>query len=388
MTRALALVAAAAGIASAACGGSDATHTTPPTTPPADGPSWSAAADAAGETPEDASQDAPTVAAVPPVPEVWLRGSTHVHAKPSGDSTTPIPEVIRWYETHGYDFFVLTDHNQVSEIAKGNDTRGRPVLRDPTSGILVFAGTELTHNPRDCNPPGDATRSCRIHVNILGCTARPGTKLDWADRKSRDRVAKYQSALVAGKALGGIAQMNHPNWHYGTTPDLLVELWRRGMQLVEIANAQFPTWNAGDKDHPSLEALWDASLMRGATLWGVASDDAHDYGPRGQYKAGGGWVVVRARREPQAVLDALAAGRFYASNGVVLADALPARGELVVEVARGEPGRYTIEFIENGAVAQRVAGTSARRALPASGYVRAVVTRDDGKKAWVQPARR
>ena len=30
---------------------------------------------------------------------------------------------------------------------------------------------------------------------------------------------------------------------------------------------------------------------------------------------------------------------------------------------------------------------SVRRALPRTGYVRAVVTREDGKRAWVQPAR-
>ncbi len=30
----------------------------------------------------------------------------------------------------------------------------------------------------------------------------------------------------------------------------------------------------------------------------------------------------------------------------------------------------------------------AHRGVPVIGYVRAVVTRDDGKKAWIQPARR
>jgi hypothetical protein len=30
----------------------------------------------------------------------------------------------------------------------------------------------------------------------------------------------------------------------------------------------------------------------------------------------------------------------------------------------------------------------ARRAVPTVGYVRAVVTRDDGRRAWVQPVRR
>ncbi|MBX3156576.1 MAG: CehA/McbA family metallohydrolase [Deltaproteobacteria bacterium] len=329
------------------------------------------------------------VAAVTPVapvaPEVWLRGSTHVHAKPSGDSSTPISDVIAWYRTHGYDFFVLTDHNQVSEVEDGNDTRGKPAVLD--EGFIVLAGIELTSNTRDCIPRGHRNR-CRIHVNMIGATARPGSRLEWAERRSQARVDRYNAALVAGRALGGVAQMNHPNWAWGTDAALLVELARRGMHLVEIANAQVPTWNAGNATHPSMEALWDTALARGAVLWGVASDDAHDYGARGRAKAGGGWVAVRARREPQAIVDALAAGRFYASSGVVLEHAEVAGGELVVAVAAGETGTYTIEFVENGKIVQTVRGAGARRAVPATGYVRAVVTRQDGKKAWVQPARR
>jgi hypothetical protein len=48
----------------------------------------------------------------------------------------------------------------------------------------------------------------------------------------------------------------------------------------------------------------------------------------------------------------------------------------------------TIEFIENGKVVASVAAKSARRALPLRGYLRANVVRGDGKRAWVQPARR
>jgi hypothetical protein len=35
-----------------------------------------------------------------------------------------------------------------------------------------------------------------------------------------------------------------------------------------------------------------------------------------------------------------------------------------------------------------VKGRSAHRSVPATGYVRAVVSRPDGAKAWVQPARK
>ena len=43
-------------------------------------------------------------------------------------------------------------------------------------------------------------------------------------------------------------------------------------------------WNAGDAKRPSMEALWDAVLTAGGTMWGVASDDAHDYAADGSGK--------------------------------------------------------------------------------------------------------
>jgi hypothetical protein len=322
------------------------------------------------------------------LPDTWQRGSTHVHARPSGDSSTPITDVIAWYERHGYDFIVLTDHNQVSEIAKGNDTHGKPYVSAPDHGLIVLAGSELTNNPGTCIPVGDRGK-CRIHVNVLGATERPTGKIDWAERKSDQRLDKYQAALVETGKLGGMAQINHPQWLWGMNKDLLVELANRGVKLFEVANAQFRRWDAGDSKHPSTEQLWDDALSAGVTLWGVASDDAHDYGEkRGKYPAGGAWIAVRARRDPQAILDAIAAGQFYASTGVVLDHAEASQGDLVVSVAPNETGDYTIAFVEMGKVVDTIHARSARRAVPATGYLRAVVTRDDGKKAWVQPARK
>lgn len=363
-----------------ACAGTDAPRHAPPPPPP----STPDAAIALGAAPDAAP--APVVDAAA-LPEVWLRGSTHVHARPSGDSRTSVPDVIRWYESRGYDWIALTDHNRVSEV--DGATAGRPAVRVPAQGLIVLAGIELTYNPARCIPKGHPSGRCRIHVNLLGPTARPEGKVSWGlgQKLPDERLPKYQAALELQKVFGGIAQVNHPQWYWGMTGELLAELARRGVRLVEVANVQFEKWNRGDKDHPSMEAVWDAALAAGVTVWGVASDDAHHYDGGGKWPAGGGWVVVKARREPQAILDALAAGRFYASTGVVLDRAEVSAGELVVEVAATERLPHTIEFIENGARVAAVKERVARRPLPRTGYVRAVVTRDDGKRAWVQPAR-
>ncbi|HSN30766.1 MAG TPA: hypothetical protein VLT45_30975 [Kofleriaceae bacterium] len=334
---------------------------------------------AAPQAPADAATDAAPDAPPPPpvaTDEVWLKGSTHVHERASGDSSEPLSGVITWYEERHYDFIVVTDHNKVTEPQQG-------------SSLIVIAGTELTFNPSGCLPEGDKSKKCRIHVNGLGVTERPAGKIEWANRHTHDRLEMYEAAIEETRRLGArVVQINHPQWYWGMTGDLLAELAHRGAALVEIANVQFPTWNAGDADHPSTEKIWDDALAKGATIWGVASDDAHDYeDAHGKWPPGGGWVVVKARRDPQAILASLAAGRFYSSTGVVLTRAEPESGELAVEVGPDERGSYVIEFVENGKLADRIVARSARRAIPRSGYLRAVVTRDDGAKAWVQPVR-
>ena len=127
---------------------------------------------------------------LPSGPEVWLKGSTHVHARASGDSSEPNANVIAWYEQHHYDFIALTDHNRVSELDPSFDTRGQITLRDPHAGLIVLSGIELTHNPIGCLPVGDRSRNCRIHVNLLGPTARPGEP-DRVGRAPQSRAARH-----------------------------------------------------------------------------------------------------------------------------------------------------------------------------------------------------
>jgi hypothetical protein len=350
-------------VATIACSGPDTQRTASPAPPPPPPP------------PPDAAIDAAAVAEAP-VDEVWLRGTTHVHAQPSGDSAEPIDNVIRWYESHGYDFIALTDHNKVS-------------VAQAAHNLIVIPGVELTHNRKDCEPAGDESGNCRIHVNALGVTARPEGKLEWTDYKDKQRVVLYERAFATARQLGAsVVQINHPQYYWGMTQDVMIAI-AKDAQLVEIANQQFTKWNGGDPNHMSVETLWDAALISGANIWGVATDDAHDYQADGggKYPAGGGWVMVKARRDPAAILAALAAGRFYSSTGVVLSRAERVGDELVVEVAPGTTNRHAITFIENGNTVATMNGPNAKRAVPRTGYVRAVVIRDDGKQAWVQPVR-
>lgn len=370
-------LAAVALAAATGCSGCPRQGATEPATGPAQDGAVADATPIADAAPADAA---------PAEPVGWLKGSTHVHAAPSGDSAEPVASVIAWYRERGYDFIALTDHNRVTDVDGG--TAGRTAVH--TEQLIVLAGIELTYNPGACEPPPpEPDGKCRIHVNLLGPTARPEGRVEWANRDSRARVDSYQAAIDRATEWGGLVQINHPQWHWGMSAELLTELAGRGARLVEIANKQFARWNDGDGTHPSVEALWDAALTAGATMWGVASDDAHDYDDleRGRYPAGGAWVMVRARRDPDAIVAALAAGRFYSTTGVALTRAEADAGELVVEVAADSPGEHVITFVGDGRVLAEHPGRAARHPLAATSYVRAVVRRDDGARAWVQPAR-
>ncbi|HWM86181.1 MAG TPA: hypothetical protein VNO33_10100 [Kofleriaceae bacterium] len=341
-------------------------------------------------------------------PVSWLKGSTHVHTAHSGDSRVPVEDVAEWYGERGYDFIVVTDHNRVTSYS-GN---GRP---------LVLQGIELTHNPGSCDPPPpEPDGKCRIHLNGLGLgvaalertatapapaviDALDGNRppaIEWKNQGSSARVDMYQAGIDKVRQLGGLVQINHPNWHWGVDGRLLAELGRRGATLVEVANMGFARWNTGDANHPAAEAVWDAALSDGVLIYGVASDDAHDYDEseiaakraagRPVYEAGTGWVMVRAARRPDSIRRALERGDFYASTGVLLDRLELASGSIQIEVAGGSPGEHEITFIgQGGAVLERRSARSARFPLAQApaGYVRAVVTRDDGARAWVQPVR-
>jgi hypothetical protein len=330
---------------------------------------------------------APDAAPLPPGPR-WLKGNTHTHTDFSRDSHTAPRDVVRWYREHDYDFVVFTDHELVTGL-------------DDADGLLVGWGSELTHNPEQCDPPPPEPHGhCRIHVNALFVSERPEGKLDWSDDAVIPRVDKYQLAFDQARALGGLIQVNHPNWHWGIDGAMLYELAGRGARLVEIANQAFVPWNVGrDGKYPSMTEIWDDALTRGATIWGVASDDAHNYYDvpfqrekrMGYgYPPGYGFVMVWSKPNLDDIRAAMDAGRFYSSTGVYLDVAEVRGGSYVIRVRADNFPPHTIRFIGAGGAelaTQSGEAASFRLADAPPGYVRAEVVNKYGQRAWTQPVR-
>ena len=333
-----------------------------------------------------ATHDVPPVDAAPKRPPEsaptpgWLKGQLHLHSDASGDSQTPAADVARWYAERGYDFIVFTDHNRI--------TMGPAV-----DEMLVLPGVEITQNLARCSPSPAPGHQCLFHVNALAVDpARGPAAARLAPPTSGDRVSHYAHAVDVTRALGGVAQLNHPNFHYGANADQIRELTRRGLVLFEVANEAWDSNNEGDARHPSTVEIWDAVLTDGGRLYGTATDDAHHYDDAARLRVRGepvftgdrGFVMVRAERDPDAIREALARGDFYASTGVRLRDVAFADGVLEVAVD-SEASNEIVFIVEGGVVAHRAQGSSARFDAGGHTYVRATVTAPDGSRAWVQP---
>jgi hypothetical protein len=312
--------------------------------------------------------------------EAWLKGQLHLHTANSGDSETPAAAALRWYAAHGFDFVVVTDHNFVT------------LAPAPPGPLVVAPGVELTQNVEGCEPAPEPGLRCLLHVNALFVAPQRAGRVVFPPASSPRRFDLFARALRASEELGGVAMLNHPNFHYAADAGLLAELAGSGLRLFELANAAVDSNNAGDATHASTEALWDAALGRGARLFAVATDDAHHYDDapavtaRGEtaYVGDRGFVVVRARRDAESVREALLRGEFYASTGVLLRSVTRGEGRLEVEAA--EAG--TIEFVgAGGEVLRTITGARAAMSLAETSgpYLRARVRGPAGAMAWTQP---
>jgi hypothetical protein len=263
------------------------------------------------------------------VPSGWWKGNTHTHSNNS-DGDSPPGEVAARYDSLGYDFLVLTDHNQVTSFSFYS-----------TSGYLCIDGEEITHSTN--------------HTNGLGLT-------------SVIPAGSMQANVDAVLGQGGVPHLNHPSYNSLSVDDIYPVV---GLKHMEIHNALTDDWE---------ESLWDALLTMGKSLYGVASDDCHAL----YSQSGHAWVVVRApvlaRNE---ILAAMDNGEYYASTGIVLNDYSADDVGMVVDSQNGE----SIEFVgANGQVLHTVLGAYAEYLFTGSEtYLRARITNAGNDYGWTQP---
>ena len=295
----------------------------------------------------------------------WVKGNTHTHTNNSDGDEYP-RRVARWYQDHGYHFLVITDHDMITPTlaldADGN--------RDD---FIVIPGAEITLTFEKRQAHVCALNPMRLPV------AQAGANMS----------ETLQNAVDGAQQAGALPVINHPNRKWSINAKDIRAL--RGVHHFEVFNLQRESNNFSAGGRMGGEELWDTLLSDGMAIFGVISEDTHDFLGEflpGRDHPGKGWLVVRVvELTPQAVCAALEKGDFYASTGVELADVQITDKEYRLVIKPYYDTAYTIQFIgKNGAILKQDFGLEATYAFKGDEqYVRAKVFSSGGELALCQP---
>jgi hypothetical protein len=325
-----------------------------------------------------ASQHDPTASTLPADGERWFRGNTHTHTLWSDGNAAP-ELVASFYVEHGYDFLVLSEHNILPEgerwmavdpagrltpghVADLREAFGEVDIRE-REGVQQMRLRTLDELRERFETPGeflfipgeeitDVFERHPVHVNGINLERliepQGGDSLRATLNRNVDAVAAQSEHT--GRPM--LAHVNHPNFGWGLSWEDVAHVVND--RFFEVYNGHSGVRNEGDAAHPGMEEMWDlANTLRLLELnlpllYGVATDDSHDYHGWGvgHTNPGRGWVMV-ATSELQAdgVVAAMRMGRFHASSGVSLSRVETGGGRYLVthEVESGV--EYTTHFI-------------------------------------------
>lgn len=313
----------------------------------------------------------------------WYRGNIHTHSLWSDGND--FPEMIAdWYVKHGYNFLALSDHNVLSKgvrwkkhdeiLAKGYtealekyrarfgdewvETRGTPGTPDYEVRLKPLDEfRKLVEKPGEflmiqSEEISDKAEGVPVHMNATNIqeVIEPQGGKTVAETIENNLRAVEEQAKRTGTEI--LVHLNHPNFGYAITAEDIAQVIRE--RFVEVYNGHPGVGHLGDKDHASVEEIWDiANTLRIAKfhappLYGVATDDSHVYDGKPGSRPGRGWIMVRAAKlEPETLIRAIKAGDFYASSGVALRGVHfdPDKKKLSVDI-EAKPGvSYKTKFI-------------------------------------------
>ncbi|QDU07679.1 hypothetical protein [Gimesia aquarii] len=311
--------------------------------------------------------------------EKWYKGNLHTHSLWS-DGDDYLEMIADWYKTHGYDFLSFTDHNVLAQserwtvpeknkgklhaykelkkrfpnwVEERKNKEGQIEVRLRTfqevSDKLGEPGKFLLIQSEEVT---DRFKNMPVHMNA---TNLHSLLTPLGGKSVYDVMQNNTNALLAQRERTGqkmMIHLNHPNFHYGVTAEELMKVV--GENFFEVYNGHPGVDNRGDESHPSTDRMWDIILTKRLAeldlpiMYGLSTDDGHEYHniPSRASEPGRGWVVVLSRNlDPESLVEAMEAGRFYASSGVKLKSITYSDDGLEIEIDPEEGVEYTTHFI-------------------------------------------
>jgi hypothetical protein len=284
----------------------------------------------------------------------WYRGNLHTHTDRS-DGRVSFDEAVARYKYAGYDFLSITDHWVPSQTLTGKD-------------FLLLAGCE--YDTAYAEPAEGLSRVATLHINGIGF-ARPPQLKAGPDLRG-------QAIIDAIAEAGGIAIFNHPAWSRNSPSDIR---GLKGLAGLEIYNT---VCEHGSNITGYSGFYTDQLALGGINLPVFASDDTHYYtGDEGR-----SFIMVQAEQlSPEAILQAIRGGRFFASQGPWVQAELRDRRVRVVSTPVSEIRIYS-NRCGCWSLRQKTPLTGVEYALPDDTYYfRVEVTDERGNHAWTSPVR-
>lgn len=298
------------------------------------------------------------------LPGRFWRGNLHTHSTLSDGAMGP-EKVVEAYKAAGYDFMMLSDHFLGRYDWPIADTRNMRSNR-----FTTILGAEL-HAPN-------------TQVGELWHIVAAGLPLDFEPAGEGETGPGLARRAAAAGAFIGIA---HPSWSQLTIED------GRAIKVahaVEVYNHDCAMiCDRGDGWY-----LIDQLLSEGRRLTAFATDDAHFHW--GDYDAFGGWVEVKADSlEPEALVEALKAGRYYATQGPRIHELAMSGNELRIACS---PVNAVTVMGGTSRTASRIGRAITKATLDLteldvswlpqqsrSPWLRVSVIDQNGKRAWTNP---
>ena len=230
----------------------------------------------------------------------WLRGNLHAHTTLSDGLVEPKQQAAD-YRAMGYDFLSVTDHNVMHKLKELN-----------REDFLLFPGWE-----RDI-PYG--TTKC---LHVVGQFPADFPEDTFARPKGNPDTMSMQDLLDEMQKENAFITLAHPVWSR-MEPEEVRAL--KGYHAIEVFNTGTERLCHGGR----ADILWDMLLREGRRVYAVACDDTH--GKTAKSDRFGGWVMVKAAElSVPALLSALRAGSFYATQGPEIHQFFVEDGKAVVD---------------------------------------------------------
>jgi hypothetical protein len=311
----------------------------------------------------------------------WWKGNLHTHSFWSDGNDFP-EMIVSWYAENGYNFLALSDHNILSVgdkwiefpnrggiienayqkylakfgldwvetedgIESGQKVRLKPLnefrsLFESPGRFLLMQSEEIT--AQFINIP--------VHLNATNLyrfiAPKSGKSVREVIQNNVDAV--YQQRQEIGRPI--LVHVNHPNFGWALTAKDIALV--KNEKFFEVYNGHPAVRNYGDQDHISTEKMWDQILTHrltngtGEIIYGIATDDAHNYHQYQMNKSnpGRGWVMVKATHlSAESIIKAMENGNFYASTGVKVKSIEIGQTSYRIEITPEDGTTFTTQFV-------------------------------------------